>query len=172
MIALSCETDFVAKNELFQQFGQTLLDTAFIHRPATLEELLSLVAEDGMQIKEKITELVGKIGEKVAVTDYAILNSETVVSYMHIGAKLGVLVGMEGEKNESIIAVGKDIAMHIAAMNPLAIDKDDTDTTSVDQENILLIQPFVKNNGLTIAQHLANSSSKVKITAFKRVSIV
>ncbi len=203
MVALSCETDFVAKNEAFQQLGQTILETAFTHKPATLENLLTLVVEDGCTIQEKITELVGKIGEKVAISAYTTLISEVVVPYMHMGSKLGVLVGLQGSRSAQVIEAGKNVAMQIAAMNPLAVDKHGIDATILDQElaiareqarnegkpevmldkiaqgrlnkffqeNTLLNQPFVKNNGLTIAQYLASVAPKLTITAFERVCI-
>src|SRR3569623_1479441 len=176
MIALSCETDFVAKNEVFQQLGKTILDAAFKQQPTTLEELLLVTAEDGVQIQEKITELVGKIGEKVTISTYAILHSEAVVSYIHVGNKLGVLVGLEGDHDASVIEAGKDVAMHIAAMNPLAIDKDGIDTMLVDEEldkeNTLLHQPFIKNSDLTIKHYLECVAPNLRVVTFERVSIV
>ena len=203
MFALSCETDFVAKNEAFQQLGQTILAAAFTHKPTTLETLLNIAAQDGLSIQEKITELVGKIGEKVAISAYTMLSSETVVPYIHMGSKLGVLVGLTGSNSPQVIEAGRDVAMQIAAMNPLAVDKRGIDTTIVDREliiareqarnegkpeimldkiaqgrlnkffkeNTLLDQPFVKNNGLTIAQYLESVASSLTVTAFERISI-
>lgn len=203
MFALGCETDFVAKNEAFQQLGQTILATAFKHKPATLENLLTLSVEEGCTIQEKITELVGKIGEKVAISAYTTLSSEVVVPYIHMGSKLGVLVGLQGSHGVQVIEAGKDVAMQIAAMNPLAVDKEGINTAVLDQElaiakeqarnegkpeimldkiaqgrlnkffqeNTLLNQPFVKNNGLTIAQYLASIAPSLTVVAFKRVSI-
>jgi elongation factor Ts len=134
MFSLSCETDFVAKNEAFQQLGQTILEAAFTQRPATLEILLNTAVQDGLSVQEKITELVGKIGEKIAINAYATLSSETVVSYVHMSGKLGVLVSLTGSHTPQVIEAGKDVAMQIAAMNPLAIDKDGIDTAIVDRE--------------------------------------
>jgi elongation factor Ts len=203
MFALSCETDFVAKNEAFQQLGQTILEAAFTHKPTTLETLLNIAAQDDLSIQEKITELVGKIGEKVAISAYTMLSSETVVPYIHMGSKLGVLVGLTGGNSPQVIEAGRDVAMQIAAMNPLAVDKSGIDTTIVDREltiareqarnegkpeimldkiaqgrlnkffkeNTLLDQPFVKNNGLTIAQYLESVASSLMVTTFERISI-
>jgi elongation factor Ts len=203
MLVLSCETDFVAKNEAFQQLGQTILEAAFTHKPATLENLLILTVEDGMRIQEKITELVGKIGEKVAISSYTTLSSETVVPYVHVGNKLGVLVGLKGGHGAQVIEAGKDVAMQIASMTPLAIDKNDIDPVIVEKElaiakeqarnagkpdimldkiaqgrlnkffkeNTLLDQPFVKNNELTVAQHLAGVAPGLTVVAFERASI-
>ena len=204
VLSLSCETDFVAKNEIFQQLGQTILEAAFIHQPNTREDLLRLSLEGGLTIQEKITELMGKMGEKIAITAYSTLSSETVVSYMHMGHKLGVLVGLQGSHTPQVIEAGKNVAMQIAAMNPLAVDKSGIDTATVDRElaiakeqarnegkpemmldkiaqgrlnkffkdNTLLDQPFVKNNGLTIAQYLASVATDLTVITFERVSIV
>jgi elongation factor Ts len=204
ILALSCETDFVAKNDSFQQLGQTILEAAFMHKPDTLENLLLLAVEDGVCIQEKITALVGKIGEKVTISAYTTLSNETVVPYVHLGKKLGVLVGLQGSHGPQVIEAGKDVAMQIAALNPLAVDKDDIDTVIVERElaiareqaqnegkpeimldkiaqgrlnkffkeNTLLNQLFVKNNELTVAQHLANIAPSLTVVAFKRVSIV
>lgn len=174
MLALSCETDFVARNALFQQFGQTVLDIAFENRPTTLEGLLKLNAEGGVQVKESITNLVGKLGEKVAITAYATLGSETVVSYIHVGSKLGVLVGLSGGSGTAIMTAGRDVAMQVAAMNPMAVHEDGIDATFVDKElakgSVLLRQPFIKDGGITVAQYLARISPNLDITAFERVS--
>jgi elongation factor Ts len=134
MFALSCETDFVAKNEAFQQLGQTILEAAFTHRPATLEVLLGVVVQGTLSVQEKITELVGKIGEKIAVNAYATLSSEVVVSYVHMDSKLGVLVGLSGSHTSQVIEAGRDVAMQIAAMNPLAIDKEDIESAIINRE--------------------------------------
>ena len=133
IVALSCETDFVAKNENFQQLGEDILTAAFTHQPATIEELLSLQI-DGLSLQEKITELVGKIGEKVTLSAYNTLSSETVVPYIHMGSKLGVLVGLEGAQGDQVAEAGRDVAMQIAAMNPLAVDQTGVDATVVAKE--------------------------------------
>mmetsp|Transcript_4512 Transcript_4512/g.10206 ORF Transcript_4512/g.10206 Transcript_4512/m.10206 type:complete len:278 (-) Transcript_4512:3220-4053(-) len=134
MFALSCETDFVAKNRAFQQLGHTILEAAFTHKPVATDDLLHLVTPERMTIQEKITELVGKIGEKITISTYTSLNSDTVVPYLHMGSKLGVLVGLIGSCGKQVLEVGKDIAMQIAAMNPLAIDKDGIDENVVQKE--------------------------------------
>ncbi|MHA7878026.1 MAG: translation elongation factor Ts [Bacteroidota bacterium] len=146
VLALSCETDFVAKNEIFQQLGQTILDVAFTHRPATLEELLALKV-DNLTIQEKIIEVIGKIGEKVAITAYVTLSSETVVSYIHMGNKLGVLVGLQGSRIPQVVEAGRDVAMQIAAMAPLAVDKDGIDKATLDRE-LAIAKEQVRNAGM------------------------
>jgi len=133
VIALSCETDFVAKNEAFQQLAQHMMEAALVHQPADLEALTKL-AVAGLTIQAQITELIGKMGENIALSAYETLSSAVVVPYIHTGSKLGVLVGLQGGTGEKVIEAGKDVAMQIAAMNPRAVDKDGVDATVVEQE--------------------------------------
>ncbi|GJM30637.1 MAG: elongation factor Ts [Cyclobacteriaceae bacterium] len=133
LIALNCETDFVAKNEEFQALGAEILKQAASNNPANVEELLALPSGD-RTIGEKIIELIGKIGEKVEVSAYERLAADRVVTYIHAGSKLGVLVGLEGSNGSDVEMAGKDVAMQIAAMNPVAVDKDQVDTSVVERE--------------------------------------
>jgi elongation factor Ts len=133
LIALGCETDFVAKNEEFQALGQTILEVAVKQKPASVEALKSETG-DGRSIEERIIELVGKIGEKIDIVSYEILNAEAVVAYIHAGSKLGVLVGLKGANGSDVSVAGKDVAMQIAAMSPVGVDKDDVDPSIVARE--------------------------------------
>lgn len=133
LIALNCETDFVAKNEEFQNLGKLIAEKAFAVRPATKEALLELKAGD-LTINEKIIELVGKIGEKVEVSEYVHMKGETVVPYIHAGAKLGVLVSLKGVNGKDVADAGKDVGMQIAAMNPLAVDEKSVDQSTIQKE--------------------------------------
>jgi elongation factor Ts len=147
MLALSCETDFVAKNETFRQLGQAILEASFIHKPTTLTELLDLSTAGGLSVQEEITELVGKIGEKVTVSAYTTLSCETVVPYIHVGDRLGVLVGLKGSYGSpKVIEAGKNVAMQIAAMNPLAVDKDSVSVEIVNRE-LAVAQEQARNEG-------------------------
>ncbi|MDA0194380.1 MAG: translation elongation factor Ts [Bacteroidetes bacterium] len=133
LIAFTCETDFVAKNEEFQSLGQEILGIAFDNNPSNIEELKALKNGE-LTIGEQITGLVGKIGEKLDVSSYEILNGETVVPYIHAGSKLGVLVAMKNAGGENLIATGRDIAMQIAAMSPVAVDRNGIDQSILDKE--------------------------------------
>ena len=133
LVALGCETDFVAKNEEFQGLGNLIIETAFKNRPASLEELLNLPAQN-LTVQEKIIELVGKIGEKIEIVDYTTLTGEKVIPYIHAGSKLGVLVALTGTNGTDVSQAGKDVAMQIAAMNPVAVNKDDVDQTVIEKE--------------------------------------
>lgn len=133
IIALSCETDFVAKNDLFQQIAQQVLSLALSQRPSTVEDLKQLEI-DGLTVQERITELVGKMGENITLSAYETLSSEVVVPYLHTGNKLAVLIALQGAKGEEVVSAGKDVAMQIAALNPIAIDKDGVSSSVVEQE--------------------------------------
>jgi elongation factor Ts len=133
LVALNCETDFVAKNEEFQALGAEILEKAAAENPSSLDELLALPAGD-ITLGEKIVELIGKIGEKIEVSAYERLKADKVVTYIHAGSKLGVLVGLEGSNGSEVETAGKDVAMQIAAMNPVAVDKDQVDTSIVERE--------------------------------------
>jgi elongation factor Ts len=133
IVALGCETDFVAKNDDFQNLGKEILKLAYDSKPATVEELKSLKSGD-LTIGDKITELVGKIGEKIDIVAYDVLEGEQVVSYVHAGSKLGVLVSLKGTNGTDVADAGRDVAMQIAAMSPVAVDKNDVDATIVERE--------------------------------------
>lgn len=133
LIALNCETDFVAKNEEFQNLGKLIAETAFNNKSENKDALLSSNV-GGLTIHEKITELVGKIGEKLEVSEYVRMTNEAVVPYIHAGGKLGVLVALKGVGNANVIDAGKDVGMQIAAMNPVAVDEKSVDSTTIEKE--------------------------------------
>lgn len=133
LIALNCETDFVAKNEEFQNLGKLIADTAFSQKPADKDALVNLKAGN-LTLNEKIVELVGKIGEKIEVSEYVYMKGEAVIPYIHAGAKLGVLVSLKGVNGKDVTEAGKDVGMQIAAMNPVAVDEKSVDRTIIDKE--------------------------------------
>jgi elongation factor Ts len=133
LIALNCETDFVAKNDEFQNLGKLIAETAFTKRPATKEALLAEVV-GGLSLNDKITELVGKIGEKLEVSSFIHMKGEAVVPYIHSGSKLGVLVSLKGVNGKDVTEAGKDIGMQIAAMNPVAVNESEVDKTLIEKE--------------------------------------
>lgn len=133
IIGLGCETDFVAKNEEFQGLGNDILKIAIEKHPEDLDALHNLKMGD-VTVKEKIIEFVGKIGEKIEITAYERLTGEVVVPYVHVGSKLGVMVALKGANGTDVEQVGKDVAMQIAAMNPIAVDKDDIDQSIIKKE--------------------------------------
>jgi elongation factor Ts len=133
LIALNCETDFVGKNEEFQNLGKLIVETAFASKPADKDALLALKAGD-LTLNDKIIELVGKIGEKIEVSEYVHMKGEAVVPYIHAGSKLGVLVSLKGVNGKDVTEAGKDVGMQIAAMNPVAVDEKSIDQSIIDKE--------------------------------------
>jgi elongation factor Ts len=133
IVQLSCETDFVAKNEDFVAFTHKLADIAIANKPATADALRALPM-DGLTVADKITEQVGKIGEKIDVVRYEVMEGDNIIPYIHAGNKLSVLVSLNLPSNEANFIAGKDVAMQIAALNPVAVDKGDVDATIVERE--------------------------------------
>lgn len=133
IIALSCETDFVANNEAFRALAQNIVTAALEHQPTSLEALIQLEVA-GHTFQEEITSLIGKMGENITLSAYDTLSSQVVVPYVHLGSKLGVLVALQGAQGTHIVEAGSNIAMQIAAMNPIAIDEDGVDPAIAAQE--------------------------------------
>ena len=133
LVAFTCETDFVAKNEDFKTLGGEIADAAMANKPADLEALRDLSLGE-QTVREKATDLLGKIGEKLEVTVYERIAGEQVVSYIHSTGKLGVLVALAGVNDADVADAGKDVAMQIAAMNPIALDKEGVDQATIEKE--------------------------------------
>ncbi len=133
LIALNCETDFVAKNDGFQSLGNEILEAAFANSPATTADLMAIKLGD-YTVAEKVTDMVGKIGEKLEISAYVRMSADQVVPYIHAGSKLGVLVGLSNINGADQTQAGKDVAMQIAAMNPLALSKNEVAQEVIDRE--------------------------------------
>lgn len=131
MIVLNCETDFVAKNEGFVDLAQSILDRAIQETPSSLDDLKKIKLDD-RSVEETVIEQVGIIGEKLDLSYYEKIEAPVVFSYIHPGNKLASMVGLNMEKTDA--QVGKDVAMQIAAMNPVAIDKEDVPQEVIDKE--------------------------------------
>ena len=133
ILTLNCETDFVAKNEGYVSLVQSLVDIALAKNPATVDELMSLSYDERLSVSEKITEQIGVIGEKLDLSNYAVVNSEKVVAYNHPGNQLATLVGFSSDGSD-MNEVGRQVAMQVAAMNPIAIDKSGVDENTISRE--------------------------------------
>ena len=133
IVRLSSETDFVAKNEDFVAFAQKIADIALRERPADADALRALKMEGNLTVGEKVTEMVGKINEKIDVTAYEQLSAPLVAPYIHSGYRAGVLVALSAN-NEAAYDAGRDVAMQVAAMKPVAVNKDGIDEATVNQE--------------------------------------
>lgn len=133
LIAFTCETDFVAKNEDFIKLGEEIIEVAAKENPSSIDELKSLKS-GSLTINEKITETTGKIGEKLEISSYEVLEGEQVVPYIHLNSKLGVLVALNNTNGTDVTEAGRDVAMQIAAMNPVAVDKEGVDAAIIEKE--------------------------------------
>lgn len=200
LIAISCETDFVAKSEGYIKFANDVLDIAMKNNPAGIDALKSLPMEN-VTVGDKLIDQVGKIGEKIELTRYEVIEAPKVVIYIHPGNKVVSMVGMSTPT--APVEAGKDVAMQIAAMNPVAIDKDDVDKKTLDREieigkeqaraegkpetmiekialgklnkfyneSTLLNQTFIKDDKKTIRQYLDSVEKGLTVKVFKRVQI-
>src|SRR5204863_1046141 len=120
--SVCCETDFVAKNADFIKYGESILDLAVENNPATIEDLKNLNLGN-VTVAQTLLDQMGKIGEKIDVVDYQVVNADKVIVYNHPGNKLAAIIGFNMNP-AGIDEAGKDVAMQIAAMAPVAIDKD------------------------------------------------
>lgn len=132
IVEVNCETDFVAKNADFIAFANGIADLAIANSPASLEELTALEL-NGSKISDQVIDQTGKIGEKIGVNKFETVTGEKVIAYIHGNYRLGVLVALSADA-EGADEAGKDVSMQIAAMNPVAIDKDDVDSRTIERE--------------------------------------
>tara|TARA_E500000331_G_scaffold170652_1_gene165067 strand:+ start:653 stop:1480 length:828 start_codon:yes stop_codon:yes gene_type:complete len=143
LISLNCETDFVAKNEDFIKIAHSILDKAVSENLVSSEDLSSMLFDEGMTVAEKVLEQTGVIGEKIEISAQVVEDTQ-VSSYVHAGNRLATIVGFNQTLDHQ---VARDIAMQVAAMSPIAVDKD-----NVDQETV--------NRELEIAKDLARQEGK------------
>jgi len=134
LVALACETEPVSKVDDFKNLGKAIMEVAVAKSPADADALAALPLTDGRSIAEHITDLTGKIGEKIVIQNYENITADQVVPYIHSNNKLGVLVGFKNTGGKDVSEVGKDVAMQIAAMKPVALDKDDVDPRTIERE--------------------------------------
>jgi elongation factor Ts len=201
VVKLSCETDFVAKNEDFINLTQKIADHALDLFPGTLDDLLSSSFE-GVTLKDKVLERVAAIGEKIELANYERIEAPMVVSYIHMGNKAGVILGLN-KVGEPYVEAGRNVAMQVAAMKPIALDKDGVDATLIEKEieigkeqarlegkpeamlekiamgklnkfykeNTLLNQQYVKDNKQTVSDYLQSVEKGLTVTEFKHVKL-
>ena len=146
LVALACETEPVSKVEDFRNLGDAILAAAVANNPATAEELEQIKLADGRTVAETITELTGKIGEKIVIASYENVSGEAVTSYIHSNGKMGVLVVFAGAQGADLAEAGKDVAMQIAAMSPIAVDKDGVDPATIERE-IEIAKDVIRQEG-------------------------
>jgi len=158
LLVVNCETDFVAQNDDFGKFANVILESAIAHSPASIEDLKNLNYDsEEISIGEKILEQTGVIGEKIDISAYETISADQVIAYNHPGNKLASIVGLNKTGN-AIAEVGKQVAMQVAAMNPLAIDE-----KGVSQEII--------QKEMDLGRELAKAEGKPEITEFRRIML-
>ena len=197
IVCISCETDFVSKNAEFVTFAESIADAAIANNVHSAEEL-NEVSINGAKVADMINDKLAAIGEKIAVK-FERIDAEYVASYIHGANRMGVLVGFTKNAGDA----GKDVAMQIAAMNPLAVDETSIAPETIAREkeiaieqikaegkpaemaekiavgkvnkffkdNTLMAQPFVKDNGKSVADYLGSIDKELKVTEFKRVAL-
>ncbi|MDO5663673.1 MAG: translation elongation factor Ts [Bacteroidia bacterium] len=199
VVALQCETDFVAKNEEFIALTQQILDAAIEHKPETLDDLLKVKLSNGT-VQQLIMDKIGATGEKMELGYFEHISAPSVVSYIHMGNKLATIVGFNKEVSEN---VAKDVAMQVAAMNPISVTPDSIPADVKEKEleiarekareagkpenlldriaegalqkfykeSTLLQQEYVKDGKITIEQFLKQNDKDLTVNIFKRVSL-
>lgn len=135
VVCVSCETDFVSKNTDFVAFVQSIADAAIANNVNSAEEL-NEVSVNGTKVSALINDKLAAIGEKIGITKFERVNAPYVASYIHGAYRIGVLVGMSKEAAEA----GSDVAMQIAAMNPVAVDADSVDADTVAREKAIIVE--------------------------------
>lgn len=200
IVRVSCETDFVSKNEDFIALTKSFAKAAIDAFPADTDALAAL-PYGNITIGEKVLEQVGVIGEKMELT-YEKIEAEMVLPYIHMGNRAGVIVGLN-KKDAAFEQAGKDVAMQIAAMKPVAVDKDGVDPSIVSKEieigkevarqegkpeemlekialgklnkfykeSTLLNQDFVKDSSKNVAAYLASFDKDLTVTGFKHIKL-
>ncbi|MDD2246864.1 MAG: translation elongation factor Ts [Proteiniphilum sp.] len=200
VVALQCETDFVAKNEEFVALTGKILDAAIEHKPKNLEQLLSLELSNGT-VSQLITDKIGTTGEKMELGYYEHITAPYVTSYIHMGNKLATIVGFNKVNVDKQVA--KDVAMQVAAMSPIAVTAEEIPADIKEKEleiarekareagkpenlldriaegslqkfykeSTLLQQEYVKDPKKNIEQFLKENDKELTVTLFKRVSL-
>ncbi len=139
-LCLSCETDFVSKNVEFIAFAQSIMDAAIAKNVNSADEL-NAIEINGVKVADLINDKLASIGEKIGISKFERIDAEFVSSYIHGANRMGVLVGLSKGNPE----VGKDLAMQIAAMNPVAVDPSSVSPEAVEREKAVIIE-LIKND--------------------------
>ena len=201
LVVLGCETDFVAKNDTYNQLTQSFVKIAMDNNPANLEEFNALKYDDKLTVAEKIIEQVGVIGEKL-VLDYKVVDAECVVAYNHPGNQIATIVGLN-KNGEEVAIAGKQVAMQVASMAPVALNKDAVSAETIARElevgkelaiqegkpaemadkiaqgrlgkffkeNTLMEQAMFTDNKKSVTQFLQATDKDLTVTGFERISL-
>jgi elongation factor Ts len=194
IVEINCETDFVARNDDFQGFANTVAEQALEEEPDDLEELKALPYKDDVTIEDELVALTGRIGEKLTIRRFDVLESDEgqIISYVHPGSKLGVLVEVQGDGE--VQEAGRDVAMQVAALEPIAVTRGEVPEEVKEEErevareaainegkpehvidnivegklerffedHVLLEQAFVKDSSVSVKEMLDGAGLSVK----------
>lgn len=160
---VNCETDFVARNEEFASFAQQVVRLILEAQPANLDALQKLPLPDGRKVEEALLDLTGKIGEKIAIRRFDVLNTANgrIISYVHPGSRLAVLVEVVGDGQ--LEEAGRDVAMQVAAMNPLAVRRAEV-PEDMRQKELEIAREAARNEGKP--EHILDRIAQGKLERF------
>jgi len=165
VLTLNCETDFVAKNEDFVAFTASVLNAAIENKAKSVDELMAIKI-DGTTVEELVTDQVGKIGEMIKIGEYSSLEGAYVKSYVHNGNRIATLVEMS-KSIDGVDEVSKDVAMQVAAMNPVALTKDNVAKEVIDRE-LEIAKDQIRQEGKP--EHLLEKIAAGKLNKFFKES--
>ena len=198
---INCETDFVARNDEFQEFAERVAERVLFAAPNNLDELKTLSYEEDVTIEDELVALTGKIGEKLTIRRFDVLESDDgqVISYIHPGSRLGVLVEVQGDGD--VEETGRDVAMQVAALEPIAVTRDEVPEDVKEEErdvareaavnegkpehvidnivegklerffedHVLMEQAFVKDSSVSVKEMLDEAG--LSVTSFTRYAL-
>ena len=133
ILMLNCETDFVGKTEEFIRFAKDIIDLGIKHTPKTIAELSALRLAN-LSVEDKLNEMLGKTGEKIQIAHYEFIEGPAVAAYNHHGNRLATILGLTKKDVKNIVEIGHELAMQIAAMSPIAVDKENVPQEIIDRE--------------------------------------
>ena len=167
LLALSCETDFVAKNEAFIELTETVAKLAMEAGASTKEDVIGLAMDD-TTVGERLVLETGKIGEKIEVSDFQVIEGDNITSYIHAGSKIGVLVSYKDGGKDEASQFFRGVAMHIAAMSPSILHPDEFEADFVAKECESLQAQIIAENELNEKENLGKPVKNVPKFASRR----
>jgi len=167
LMAISCETDFVAKNDQFIELVNRIAKFAAEHNCATKEDVVKMPFDDAT-VGEKLISQTGIIGEKIEVSDFQTLTGDKIASYIHAGSKIGVIVSYKDGGNADAPQFFRSVAMHIAAMSPSILTPDEFDEAFVAKEAEALRAQIIAENEVNARENLGKPQKTVPMFASKR----
>ena len=134
VLMINCETDFVAKNEDFVKYAESILDLAIANKVKEVESLKKLQLSDNRTVEETIIDQTGVIGEKIDLGGFEAIEAPLTAAYIHPGNRLATIVGLNLNNNEKLAQIGRELAMQVAAMDPVGVDEHDVSDEVIKRE--------------------------------------